>query len=106
MNAITERDTSGMDKAQDTAIEKEANAAKMTEVTNQKRPRTGRPRVVIVGAGFGGLNAARALAGKGVDVLVMRAGRIVEDGSVDDVFTSPKADYTRALLDAIPGRAA
>src|SRR5436309_15128761 len=30
-----------------------------------------RPRVVIVGAGFGGLNAARALAGTGVDVLVL-----------------------------------
>src|SRR5690242_14737975 len=30
-----------------------------------------RPRVVIVGSGFGGLNAARALAGTGVDVLVL-----------------------------------
>jgi len=30
-----------------------------------------RPRVVIVGSGFGGLNAARALAGKAVDVLVL-----------------------------------
>jgi peptide/nickel transport system ATP-binding protein len=40
------------------------------------------------------------------DVLVMRAGRIVEHGSVDDVFTAPQADYTRALLDAIPGHAA
>lgn len=30
-----------------------------------------RPRVVIVGAGFGGLNAARELAGKDVDVLVI-----------------------------------
>ncbi len=29
------------------------------------------PRVVIVGSGFGGLNAARALAGKGVNVLVL-----------------------------------
>jgi NADH:quinone reductase (non-electrogenic) len=35
-----------------------------------ERP-TGRPRVVIVGAGFGGLNAARALAGADVDVLVL-----------------------------------
>jgi NADH:quinone reductase (non-electrogenic) len=33
--------------------------------------RNGRPRVVIVGAGFGGLNAARKLAGKGVEVLVL-----------------------------------
>lgn len=30
-----------------------------------------RPRVVIVGAGFGGLNAARTLGGKDVDVLVI-----------------------------------
>ncbi|HEX5688455.1 MAG TPA: NAD(P)/FAD-dependent oxidoreductase [Roseiflexaceae bacterium] len=32
---------------------------------------TGRPRVAIVGAGFGGLHAARALAGDDVDVLVL-----------------------------------
>src|SRR5437016_8143685 len=29
------------------------------------------PRVVIVGAGFGGLSAARALAGRDVDVVVV-----------------------------------
>lgn len=38
-------------------------------------PQTGtaaaRPRVVIVGAGFGGLNCARALGGKPVDVLLL-----------------------------------
>lgn len=34
-------------------------------------PRTGRPRVVIVGAGFGGLHAARALSRADVDVLVL-----------------------------------
>src|SRR5947209_8476880 len=33
--------------------------------------RTRRPRVVIVGCGFGGLNAARGLAGSGVSVLVL-----------------------------------
>src|SRR5437867_3943226 len=32
---------------------------------------TTRPRVVVVGAGFGGLNAARTLADTGVDVLVL-----------------------------------
>jgi NADH:quinone reductase (non-electrogenic) len=31
----------------------------------------GRPRVVIVGAGFGGINAARGLAGCGVDILLI-----------------------------------
>jgi NADH dehydrogenase len=30
-----------------------------------------RPRVVIIGAGFGGVTAARALAGRGVDILVI-----------------------------------
>ena len=30
-----------------------------------------RPRVVIIGAGFGGLNAARALNGQPVDVLLV-----------------------------------
>jgi NADH dehydrogenase len=34
-------------------------------------PSIARPRVVIVGAGFGGLHAARALAGEDVDVLVL-----------------------------------
>src|SRR5437660_10533477 len=37
----------------------------------QAASRSGRPRVVIVGAGFGGLNAAHALGGKNVDVLLV-----------------------------------
>ncbi|WP_370525862.1 dipeptide ABC transporter ATP-binding protein [Actinotalea sp. JY-7876] len=37
-------------------------------------------------------------------VCVMEHGRIVEQGTVDDVFDRPQQDYTRALLDAIPGR--
>jgi peptide/nickel transport system ATP-binding protein len=36
-------------------------------------------------------------------VAVMRAGRLVETGAVIDVFDSPTDDYTRALIDAIPG---
>jgi peptide/nickel transport system ATP-binding protein len=35
-------------------------------------------------------------------VLVLYGGRIVEQGSVDDVFSHPRHPYTRALLDAIP----
>jgi peptide/nickel transport system ATP-binding protein len=35
-------------------------------------------------------------------VLVLYGGRIVEEGSVDDVFDQPRHPYTRALLDAIP----
>lgn len=37
------------------------------------------------------------------NVLVMEAGRVVEQSSVEDVFENPQQDYTRMLLDAIPG---
>jgi len=41
-------------------------------IINSKFPKeTSRPRVVIVGVGFGGLNAARNLAGQDVDVLML-----------------------------------
>ncbi|MQT05218.1 ABC transporter ATP-binding protein [Streptomyces jumonjinensis] len=36
------------------------------------------------------------------DVAVMYAGRIVETGALDDVYTSPAHPYTRGLLDAVP----
>jgi oligopeptide/dipeptide ABC transporter ATP-binding protein len=35
-------------------------------------------------------------------VAVMYAGRLVETGTVDEIFGSPAHPYTRALLDAIP----
>lgn len=35
-------------------------------------------------------------------VCVMQKGRVVEEGSVDEIFYSPKADYTKELLEAIP----
>ncbi|MEV0034155.1 ABC transporter ATP-binding protein [Nocardia sp. NPDC050793] len=38
------------------------------------------------------------------DVLVMQQGRVVEAASAAEVFDHPREDYTRRLLDAIPGR--
>jgi len=38
-------------------------------------------------------------------VVVMQSGRVVENGDVDQVFTSPGSAYTHELLGAIPGAA-
>jgi ABC-type dipeptide/oligopeptide/nickel transport system ATPase component len=35
-------------------------------------------------------------------VIVMRAGRIVEEGEAETVLTAPSEPYTRQLLDAMP----
>ncbi|PWW00392.1 microcin C transport system ATP-binding protein [Hoeflea marina] len=43
------------------------------------------------------LKVVRALAN---DVIVMRAGRVVEQGSADDIFDRPRHDYTKALMAA------
>jgi len=39
------------------------------------------------------------------DVAVMFQGRIVEQGSVADIYDNPREEYTRKLLSAIPGKA-
>jgi peptide/nickel transport system ATP-binding protein len=36
-------------------------------------------------------------------VCVMEKGKLVETGSTDDVFDAPQREYTKALLNAIPG---
>jgi oligopeptide/dipeptide ABC transporter ATP-binding protein len=42
------------------------------------------------------------IAGMADRVLVMRDGEIVESGPVNDIFYTPKHDYTKMLLDAMP----
>ena len=37
-------------------------------------------------------------------VAVMQAGRIVEEGTTETVLTRPVSDYTRLLLDSVPGK--
>ncbi len=39
-------------------------------------------------------------------VMVMRHGKVVEEGPTRAIFTAPASDYTRALLAAIPGHKA
>jgi microcin C transport system ATP-binding protein len=43
------------------------------------------------------LKVVKALAN---EVVVMRNGRVVEQGPASEIFTSPREDYTRALLAA------
>ena len=45
------------------------------------------------------LNVVRLLCDR---VIVMKGGRIVEEGMAEEVLGAPKADYTRELLSAIP----
>ncbi len=45
------------------------------------------------------LNVVRLLCDR---VIVMRTGKIVEEGTAEEVLGSPKAGYTRELLAAIP----
>ena len=38
------------------------------------------------------------------EILVMRQGQVVEQGEVARIYTDPQQEYTRSLLNAIPGR--
>lgn len=38
------------------------------------------------------------------EVVVMHRGRVVEEGKVAQIYEAPQQDYTRDLLNAIPGR--
>jgi ABC-type dipeptide/oligopeptide/nickel transport system ATPase component len=35
--------------------------------------------------------------------VVLRGGKVVEQGSVQQVFTDPNAEYTAELIESIPG---
>ena len=39
------------------------------------------------------------------EIMVMQRGKLVEHGTTEQVFSQPRAEYTRALLDAVPGNA-
>ncbi len=47
------------------------------------------------------LRVAAAIADR---IIVLRQGKVVEQGLTSDIFHKPAAQYTRDLLDAIPGR--
>lgn len=38
-------------------------------------------------------------------ILVMNNGKIIEEGSPDEIFYNPQTDYTRNFIDSIPGQA-
>jgi len=44
------------------------------------------------------------VAGLADDVCVMYAGKVVEQGTVDEVLDRPLHPYTRGLIDSVPGR--
>lgn len=46
------------------------------------------------------LNVVRAMSH---EILVMKAGDVVEQGAAEEVFANPKEDYTRHLLSAVTG---
>ena len=45
------------------------------------------------------LALAMALCDK---IVVLKAGKIVESGSTDEVIANPRAEYTKELLEAVP----
>ena len=38
------------------------------------------------------------------EIAVMRHGAIVERGSTSEIFADPRHEYTRQLLDSVPGK--
>jgi peptide/nickel transport system ATP-binding protein len=36
------------------------------------------------------------------DMIVMKNGKVMENGNADTIYKNPQSEYTRELLDAIP----
>jgi oligopeptide/dipeptide ABC transporter ATP-binding protein len=69
--------------------------AQVLEVLQRVRERTGSAMIIIT-------HDLGVVAGVADRVLVMYAGRIVESGTVDDVFHRPSHPYTLGLLASLP----
>jgi oligopeptide/dipeptide ABC transporter ATP-binding protein len=69
--------------------------AQVLDVLELARERTGSAMILIT-------HDLGVVAGVADRVLVMYAGRIVESGSVDDVFYRPSHPYTQGLLASLP----
>lgn len=37
-------------------------------------------------------------------IMVMRSGKIIEAGPAEEIFSQPRHDYTRLLLESVPGK--
>jgi len=37
------------------------------------------------------------------EMIVLQKGKLVEKGTVKEVFSNPKTNYTKSLIDSIPG---
>ncbi|HUQ62833.1 MAG TPA: ABC transporter ATP-binding protein [Acidimicrobiales bacterium] len=69
--------------------------AQVLEVLQRVRERTGSAMIIIT-------HDLGVVAGVADRILVMYAGRIVESGTVDDVFHRPSHPYTLGLLASLP----
>ncbi|MCB1486468.1 MAG: ABC transporter ATP-binding protein [Bauldia sp.] len=72
-----------------------SSAAQTLNLLGELRRRMGMPMLFVTHD----LAAARFIADR---IIVMRSGRIVEEGTADTVVSTPREDYTRDLLAAVP----